>query len=99
MARKYTKTVDRMPKQLQVAVLARKMTPTALKELADTYAEARMKRVLIKQPTASEFRLASLAKEHGYSGAAAKAGAQAVDVYSAVSRVSRYNWFNGTVKK
>lgn len=99
MARKYTKTVDKLPKQFVTSILARKMPVEALKELAETYAEARQKRVLIEQPSSKAVRLASLAKESGYMGAAKKAGVDVGVVYAAVNHVSRYNWFNGALAK
>ena len=98
MARKYTKTVDKLPKQFVTSILARKMDTASLKELAETYAEARQKRVLIEQPSAKAIRLASLAKESGYQGAAKKVGVDVGEVYAAVNHVSRYNWFNGAIK-
>lgn len=95
MARKYTRTIDKLPRQLQTEILARKMSPQALRELGDLYAEARKRQVNVAEPSASEIRLASLARSDGYGGAASKAGVDVAKVYSAVSRVSRFHFFTG----
>jgi len=80
------------PHAFQVGIIRRFMSDKDLKSFYETYDSHRQRINKMREPNKNEISLSNLAREHGYRGAAKKAGVAVERVYSAVNRVSRWNF-------
>lgn len=84
----------KFPSSFKTDILLRAISEEGVRDIYEQYKAARKRRLFLREPSAKEIRLASLVKELGYSEAAKKTGIDVSYAYSAVGRVSKYNFYH-----